>query len=461
MPSGGPEGRALGPSTAAIGWRSDNPCRGACTSCSFASMAKALVCPNCGAPLEPDGSGVVECNYCERHIVLGAGGAPARPPARAAASAPAPAETDARKTSKRGRASRLKLTRPVRTTLAATIMLVVLGAIWWRHTQTMKAASNEVKGEELARKLELTATPDEVAALFGPAMHPNARPNDVTIDFPLGQGAIRRMELHREFPGHGQISDVTVYFNKYDKAATLARIREVAPNRLQAQNAGSDRVFMGDAVLDLAPTYIKIWHWDSVHPANGDYALCAQRIAAYWSLARWAALDGPAPTPEEVKLVNGPTLADLAKLDTSATVEQAVDAFHRHVPSGWCRMQAGLMCVADIDDPLVTEARWGWPNGLRARIHEGKLTFNKRDGMDKLQRAVAGCLQATLGAGEEVVVDYVKGTRNFVWKNDDGSSIILGERELALTSGEGPIDKPAAWLPRFAAIMSALDSCSP
>ena len=341
-------------------------------------------------------------------------------------------------------------------------MLVVGGALWWRHVRMMGAAdSSEVKGEALARKLELTATPDEVAALFGSAMHPNARPNDVTIDFQPGQGAIRRMELHRDLPGKNQISTVTVYFHKYDRAATVARIREVAPNRLQAQNVTSDRVFLGDAVLDLAPTYLKIWHWSSVHPANGDYALCAQRLAAYWALARWAALDGPALTPEELKLVNGPTLAELAKLDTSVTVEQAADAFHQQVPSGWCRMQAGMMCVADIDDPLVTEARWGWPNGLRARIHEAKLTFNKRDGMDKLQRAIAGCLQPTLGAAEEVVVDYVKGTRNFVWKNDDGSSILLGEQELALTSGEGAIDKPAAWLPRFTAILAALDSCSP
>jgi hypothetical protein len=427
-------------------------------------MAKALVCPNCGAPLEPDGSGVVECNYCERHIVVGAGAAAERPAARAAVGPPppAPSEDDAHKKPRRRNASGSKLPPTARISLALVFMLVVGGAVWWLRVQKGGAASSEVKGEELARKLELTATPDEVTALFGAAMHPNARPNDVTIDFQPGEGAIRRMELHRDLPGKNQISTVTVYFYKHDRAATAARIREVAPNRLRAQNASSDRVFLGDAVLDITPTYLKIWHWDSVHPSNGDYALCAERLAAYWALARWAALDGPALSPEEQKLVNGPTLADLAKLDTSVTVEQAADAFHRQVPSGWCRMQAGVMCVVDVDDPLVTEVRWGWPNGLRAHIHEGKLTFNKQNGMEKLQRAIAGCLQTTLGTGEEVVVDYVKGTRNFVWKTDDGGSIVLGERELALASGEAaPIDKPAAWLPRFTAILSALDGCSP
>ncbi|MBX3185228.1 MAG: hypothetical protein KIT72_08135 [Polyangiaceae bacterium] len=313
-------------------------------------------------------------------------------------------------------------------------------------------------GQELLRELELTASQSELEALFGSALREGG--GKYTIDFRFGQDSIRRAELSRGLPGSQQISKVTVFFNRLDRAAVVARLQELAPHRHRTQTANSDRVFTGDTVLDVSATNLSLWHWDSTHPANGDYAKCGERLGAYWALARWAAFDGEKPTAEQLKLINGPTLEEIATLDGSVTVEQATDAFHRQLPAGWCRTQAGVTCVADVGDELIDEVRWRWPNGLRARVQEARLALRKAHHGAEAQRTIAGCLNPLLGESEELVIDYVKGVRNFRWKDDVGGGVVLGERELVLSAGDqAPLDQPGAWVERFPKIVAALDHC--
>jgi hypothetical protein len=435
------------------------------------AMPKSLDCPNCGAPLAFDGgAAVVKCCYCKRHIVVEdrsltqepAGEearAPSDPPPRPAA-ARARGKGASRKHAPGAGGRSGPWTKPQRIVIiAVTSVMAVAGmGITWAVRHGPRRAA-QVSGEEPLRRLDLSASPDQVRALFGAAIHPSSTPNRVTVDYQLGQGKVRRIELARDLPDKNHISGVTLGGN-FDQKAAVARIEQLAANRVREQGPITHRVHVGDAVLDVSGTTVKVWHWSSVHAANADYAHCQARLGALWALARWATLDGPALTPEQQKLVTGPTLEETASIDTSTTVEQAADAFQKKFSSGWCRMQAGLTCVVDVDHALVDEVHWQWPNGLRARMQYAQFMFKPRRDAEKAQRALAGCLQPVLGAGEETVVDYVKGTRSWSWKVGDGGRVVLGTRELDLTPAEkAAADQPAPWVSKFAAIVSAVDRC--
>ncbi len=344
---------------------------------------------------------------------------------------------------------------------AALGVVLPVGFMWWEYYEKSHPPGGDFNATEALKKLDFSTTPEAVKSLFGSAVPANAG-SDLTLDFQPTQGMVRRLELQRML-GDGRISDATVHFHagKFNKAAMLARLEQAAGNRISELGPGV-RVFVGDTVLDVADSYFKIWHWGSVHPPNTSNAHCSERLGAYWALARWAALDGPPLTPEQQRLVNGPKLDEVAGFDLSITVERAAESFQGKFSAGWCRMQAGLMCVADVDHPLVEDVRWLWPNGLRARAQQVTLNFRSRQDLEKGERAVAGCLDPVLGAGEEKVVDYVRGTRNWTWKlGDGGEQAVLTTKSLMLSSAEAAaVEQAAAWHGRFAAIAAALARCA-
>jgi hypothetical protein len=220
-------------------------------------------------------------------------------------------------------------------------------------------------------------------------------------------------------------------------------------------------VHVGDAVLDVFPTGIKVWHWDSVHGSSTDYASCHARLAAFWALARWAVLDGTALSDAQQKLVRGPTLGEAARLDADIAVEGAADAFKKAVPSGWCRTENGLACVADIDDVRVRELRFQWANALHSRVRG--LRMQLASAAPDAERNLAACLEPVLGKAEETVVDYARGTRSFSWSLDDaGSKAILQSGTFTFaTSEKHPVDQKAPWSARIADFAAAVERCKP
>lgn len=411
------------------------------------AMERVLECPQCGAPLSPEGAAeIVECFYCKRHVVVRSG-APTEEPAAAVAKSPSPAR-------KPKSAKREKLQLWQWLAIAAVVPLT-LAAIYYELKPP--AAPEGPRTEELVKQLELSATPQQAGALLGERAN---APGRVTVDFPGGHGTINRLELDRQLGG--EISEVGAYFGPdLNKAAFVSRLQQAAPNRTKDSN-GTVRVYLGDTVLDVGNGTFKLWHWSSVHPPNTDYTHCSARLSAYWALLRWAALDGKPLTAEQQKLVNGPRLDELSALDLSLTVEQATDAFQKKFTAGFCRMQAGLTCLADVDHALVNEVRFQWPNALRARPQQVVMTFKQRSEMDKAQRALAGCLHPVLGPGEEKVVDYVRGTRTFEWDlGAGGDRVVVDTSGLTLSAGEkSPVDQAAAWHSRFAQVAAAVERCA-
>ncbi len=417
-------------------------------------MPKLLTCPACGAPLslDDDGDDIVECSYCKRHVVV-ATGSLTDAPAKRVVGPPTREPISPRVARPRLRRAQQKLLLKVAAAVAA---LLLVGAGVWLDLRS-NAPASAVNSAELLAKLELSTSADQVTKLFAPYLHPDS---SSTIDFPAGSGVVRRVEIGPRNLSGQALSDLTIFSaGGFKQPGMLQRLQALVPNRVDEQGPGQ-RVFMGDAVLDLNDSVVHVWHWSSVHPANADPAKCQQRLNALWILARAVMFGGRTPTPDELKLVNGPTLEELAALDTSVTVEQAADEFQKKLPAGWCRMQAGLMCVADVDDARIGEARFTWSNALKARLHELKLDIRKSTEPAKDVRALAGCLEPALGKGKEEVVDYVRGTRTFGWTIGDGDQLVLGEGYLTIkTSEKAGADQPAAWPAKLPALFSAIRSC--
>ncbi|HEY6729073.1 MAG TPA: hypothetical protein VI197_33915 [Polyangiaceae bacterium] len=428
-------------------------------------MAKILTCPACGAPLEldDDDDGVIECLYCQRHVVV-ATGAPTEAVAKKVVASPGAAR-ETRRASGRAKKQAPRAKKPAPAMLAVAIGLPLLLAVVVFFTVgpglgALGAAEEPPPSvDQQLGKLSLDADQERVAAAFGMKPNSDVIPNRLTIDA-RGPGRVRRAELSWTASDKGHISRVNLSFQPSHKPQELLqKVTALVPNRLRPGAVA--RVSQGDAVLDISSHGLTIWHWDSLHPPGADSASCALRLGALWSVARAAALDGAAPTPAQLELVNGPKLEAAAAFELEVPVEQAVERFQKRFSAGWCRMQAGLMCVVDVDDKLVDSVRYTWPNGLRARVAQARLELRTAKATDAALRAVAGCLEPVLGKGEEQVVDYVRGTRNWRWKlAPEGDEALLAGPTFVLTSAEGkPLDQPAGWHAKLGKVAAAVTAC--
>jgi hypothetical protein len=428
-------------------------------------MLRALECPNCGGPLEVDGDATVaDCHYCERHIVIAerkVTAAPAQVKTRAPAGAPEPPPPKPRT-----KAAAPDRARSRNIAIAWTVAGIAFIGAWLGVSRLQKKAGADQPAQTAKhlRDLELSASPTEIQSLFGSAVNRSSTESQVTLDFGF-EGGVRRALLQRDLPDKAQLSGVELQYNgAADVEAIVAKLKQITPYRVDQQNAQNYRVYVGDVVLDVATTTVKVWHWSSVHGDSPDYGPCVERLGAFWALARWAALDGAPLTEAQKTLVRGPTLAEATNMPPNVPVEQAVEAFKKAVPSGWCRMQAGLMCVADTGDAHIREVRWQWPNGLHARAQRLQLQLAKDSPAKKpdeaAERALAGCLEPVLGKADEVVVDYVRGSRAFNWKIGDTPAAVLQSGSLTLTSTDAqPVDQAPPWTARLSDIVAAIERC--
>jgi hypothetical protein len=442
-------------------------------------MAKVLSCPACGAPLslDDDDDGVVECFYCKRHVVVTTGSLTQAPAQKVVASlgAPAPQQLDKQRKSRQSPRAKAETRRLVLAMSTGLLVVLSLAAFYMLRPRET-AASGPSQVDEGLKKLNLISSQQQAAALFGVNPNSDGMQGQLTIQSPPGSGLVQRVMLNWMEQDKRYVSAIDVRYPQgaRKKEDVLKKLGGFVHNRLRP--GPSARVSQGDAVLDIDDNGFKIWHWHSLHSPSADLASCAERLGAAFALARAAALDGPAPTPAELALVNGAKLEQAGDLDTSVPVEQAVDFFQKKHPAGWCRMQAGLLCVVDVDDKLVDSVHYTWPNGLRARVGQAKLDLIREKATDKALRAVAGCLEAVLGKGEEKVVDYVRGTRNWQWTLGDEpktppkgkpaaparDQVLLSGPMLLISTAEGkPLDQAADWHGKIGKMFSALAACQP
>lgn len=405
-------------------------------------MPKVHDCPRCAAPLRSGDAEVVACPYCgaEVHLARRSRSTERGPKGRTVA---ARSGDEARR---RG------------WVLAGSVvaMVVAIGAAKWLVGMDRGQRTKSI--EKLLRTFEMATSHDDALALF--AEHGLQKQDGrITIDVREPR-RVRRAELHYG-PDKREVVRLQL-FGTFDVDAVAAKLREVVPNHVEPQGA-DQRVQVGDAVLDVSPASILIWHWDSAHPATRDPLACRPRLAAFWGLLRYALFEGSSPDEATRKLIGGPSLQEALSLDRGLVVEQASDGVEKATPVGRCRTMAGITCTVEVDHPLVREANWTWPNALKSRMQHLVLGFRKRPNAASALPAIAACLKPALGEGEERVLDYAKGTRAWSWAvGTAGDRVELLEERLTLTSGEdAKPEQPAAWTAKVDAVGAALARCAP
>ena len=421
------------------------------------SMPSTFSCPKCGAPLSSQPApSPVACRYCRHEIVL-------REQRGAALAKEAPERSDADRPPSVSRRSRRRTTDTTRRGIVIGVGIVSLaltaGVLMLTRRSSQQGAEEELPSEVTLRKIDLGAAPAAIAELLG--NDPDATQR-ITRDFE--KGIVRRAEVQWDKADGSHASKVTLFFRpgRFERRAALERLASIVPNRVEPQGASNHRLFVGDTDLDISSDTLTVSHWTSVHPAGIDRTACGERRAAFWAAARFAVLDGPSLTPAQVEMVNGPALRAVLRLDRALTVEQVTGKINDVFPAGRCFSQTGVICQVDVDHPLVREVLWRWPNAVKGRLREATLALRAHADAVKTQRAVAGCLQPILGAGDESVTDYVKGTRTWTWnigKQGDQATLTAATLRLSEPEDAKP-DAPATWPERFAGVIDALDRCS-
>ncbi len=426
-------------------------------------MAKVLSCPSCGAPLsrDDDHDGVVECAYCKRKIELGSGGRsspgahPFAPAARQAESAP-----------------KSSTSAFVTAGVMALVMAGAIGAYFAMHPGAKAADPKPINVVAALNQLSLATDERQAAALFGLDPGSAHLPGQLSVDA-RDPGPIRNVHLTWYDADKRYISGLDVSHGPGARktADILAKLRAFVPNRVRQGPELS--IGQGDTNLAFSDRGFGVHH-RFLHEHDPQEAGCVKRLNALFAIGRAAALDGPAPTPADLELVNGVTLERVGDVDPAVPIEKAVDFFQKKYSAGWCRMQGGLFCVVDPDDKLVDSVHFTWPIGVRSRVGQVKVELIREKTTAESLRAIAGCLEPALGPGEEKVIDYVHGTRHWKWKvveesrsrsrspspAPEADEILLDGPMLLITSADGrPLDQPSPWHGKLRALFSALATC--
>lgn len=185
------------------------------------------------------------------------------------------------------------------TGLIAVGVLVVAGAAMY-FVLGQKSKKPARPPDELFRGFALSLNHDDAVGIFyGHGMA--STPYRLTIDF--RSGSVRRAELYWLLD-KTRIDKVTL-FGGFDTATIADRLRSTLGERVKVNRIGSVRVELVDAVLDVSPHALSVWHWSSMHRTGRDYKPCLDRIAAVWAAVRIALFDGLALTDQQRRVLDG------------------------------------------------------------------------------------------------------------------------------------------------------------
>lgn len=458
-----------------------------------------LRCPNCSAPLTgvKDEDGIVTCGYCKvpcrissrTHARAGHERTPVKTwwlyfdqpslrrerLAREAREEAAERERQrraaeraqreavkalerAKKVEAEAKASEWKALMPL---LSVMVLAPIAGGvIWFQHHKKESEAEKARAAEESARpgddailKYSFAMTSEETTALFGPAARPGAkvklRPGGLFQEVELGLGA-------------GPTYNVSfLATKKLDADRTIARLAKLSPNHLVTEMNGMREIHVGRTAIRFEtramPSQggrLSVMTW-----VKGEQG----RIAAdaFLAAAKYAALDGPEPTPEQLLLLNGPPLADAARFDVTVPIEGATAAFEKAFVTADCKaindLLAGrteLVCTAEVDDRTIDKIQLAWPSSEKAHLR--RVRFTKRKDADP-----TACLTGALGEGEKKVLDFASNRGELRWplgKRGDHVALDGAGIEIRSRDGAKPEERPD-WLPEYERVVNVIAGC--
>ncbi len=139
--------------------------------------------------------------------------------------------------------------------------------------------------------------------------------------------------------------------------------------------------------------------------------------------------------------------ADIAKLDTSVSIEDAGDAVRKLFPGALSSRRDDYEIA--IDHPLFYKVHFSWRNEPRGKLQSFDLT--NTDAYKASRPLLATCLTQKLGAPRERVVDYAAGTAEQTFK--------IGTLTLTLGTSRGSVNVGSIDAASIAQLFTALDGC--
>jgi hypothetical protein len=487
-----------------------------------------LRCPNCSAPLEnvKDADGVFTCTFCKAacrisahvHARAGHKGTPVktwwlyfehashmrrdlvgRAKQREAAQASAQraqakrlererAEREEREAERRRRelakaereagverqANRAEKKAMIPLLLVVATMPIFFALFFWgeHKKQTAKAAEADAKLGDPARLADVSFehTAEENAALFGKL---------AVAGQPI---ALRQPAVFKRVTIEASGRDIHLEGSPtFDPQRAIARLRTIAPHTIDIGANGEAEISVNQTRIQIDSRRMPQYNGHVDVGTTISDSRAGRTADAFYAAVRYAALDGPALGPDQLRILNGWPLAEAAKLDPATPVEGAAKAVQAVFPYAECRTTTDLLtrltklaCVADVDSAAVAQLRLDWPSAAGA--HLGHVTFALRATARAAKKVAVDptdCLTKALGPGTKKVVDFASGRSETSWPlGKHGDRAVLGPVTVEIETAAGapataatkprggaPATKAPDWTKSYSAVVSALAGC--
>jgi hypothetical protein len=347
--------------------------------------------------------------------------------------------------------------------LAVMVAAPIFGGILWYQSRAKTEATTvdlaALPGDDRLTRYSFAMPPAEVSALFGPGAKPGAK---VKL---RDDGVFTEIELGGV--GGPTYSVALAGGPKLDVARMFGRLAKIAPNRLEQDAATQREISVGRTLLRVDPRP-STGHKARVHVMTWVQGERGVKAAdAFLATVRYAALDGPAPTAEQLRLLNGTPLAEATRFDVTTPIEDAATRFATTFGTSECVTQTDLLtkrteltCTTDVDAAVVSQARFAWPSAAKTRLRQ--VTFVRPKRSAAAAPDPAACLETALGRGEEKVVDFASGAKVRSWPlGKRGDRVVVDSDTIEVVAREGAKpDEVADFAQAYPKIIDALARCA-
>ncbi len=247
----------------------------------------------------------------------------------------------------------------------------------------------------------------------------------------------------------------------FDVEAAEQRLEELAPASIGTGNrheVSANLLMVRLSGASSTAARIEIMTWIK------DEARANEAADAGWAVARYLAYGGDKPTPEQVRLLTGPSLAEVAELDVAVPVDKAIATVQAAMPMAVCNTVTDMMtketelrCTVDVAHPLIDKATLAWSNEPGGTVRHAALQY-EGPRVKEAPEAMKGCLDASLGTGEVEVTDHATGAGFTKYALGEAGDRV--EVQPYMLNIVGPEEGAATWPAQFGKIMKAVDGCT-
>jgi hypothetical protein len=403
-------------------------------------MATTLTCPNCGAPVRWKGEApVVACRYCDTHVATGTG----------------------RKTKEPAVVRSQMRPRNVAVATGASVLIPILitaigGLVAFFGSQSGPGGMLGPKFADVAAQ----SVAQSEQALAGAVGVESSGSGHLAIYFTGSSFDYAVFSWDDEYPDHAY-SFGLYSMESNDQIGTVVQWLEYyLGHRFGLSEYGDGWTWRwADAYINVAADGTSVTY----HSTPGDDPDWQARSQLMWTVFLASATGQDLKLDPAVKqrwLGTGYTLAEIAKLDVTVTVDQALAEVRSKFPGSTVDESYSLSFEIPVDHPWFRVLEIEWENEAGGQVDDCDLWPPARTNQFPDQRAIKTCLEKTYGKAEVSEVDHLKKKYNYSWHPKSMDSMTVHDHMLSVYLVESSWqreNKPSqkAWTK----LMRALDGC--